>query len=40
MWPITSTEHFVNNPKIQKYSEKKFKKKFLKKIYIKKKRII
>ncbi len=40
MWPITSTEHFVNNPKIQKYSEKDLKKNFLKKkIYIKKKEL-
>tara|TARA_Y100000591_G_scaffold333209_1_gene374633 strand:- start:1600 stop:2775 length:1176 start_codon:yes stop_codon:yes gene_type:complete len=40
MWPITSTEHFVYNPKIKKYSEKNLKKNFLKKkIYIKKKEL-
>ncbi len=40
MWPITSTEHFVYNSKIRKYSKKDLKKNFLKKkIFCKKKEL-
>ncbi len=38
MWPITSTEHFVYNPKIQSYSDEDLKKNFLKKIIFSKKK--
>ena len=38
MWPLTSTEHFVDNSKIKKYSEKNLKENFLKSIIFKKKR--
>ncbi len=38
MWPITSTEHFVHNPKIQSYSDVDLKKNFLKKIIFSKKK--
>ena len=38
MWPLTSTEHFVDDSKIKKYSEKNLKENFLKSIIFKKKR--
>ena len=38
MWPITSTEHFVKNLNLTRYTEKNLNKNFLKKIIYKKKK--
>ncbi len=38
MWPITSTEHFLNNPKSKKYDEKDCENNYLKKIIYRKKK--
>ena len=38
MWPITSTEHFLNNPKSKKYNEKDCQNNYLKKLIYRRKK--